>query len=196
MGKIAGIITVTVALLVIIAIICGINSCDDKSNGTNEIGDFKEILKLSVLSIDYEDAYVIERNIGTNDNPIIRKLVYTVKAHGEYKYNLEYISEIIDSVSGKRTIVLPPSSLEMSLIDAPSLEYVQKDKSFINSQNVTEDEELKYRSQLKDSIENRLNNDIYKHEAFKHAEKLLKTFFKNMGDSTIVIKESEKKQTY
>ena len=51
-------------------------------------------------------------------------------------------------------------------------------------------DEKKYRSRLRDSINSRLNNEIYKREAFKHAKHILEAFFKNLGDS-IVVKESE-----
>lgn len=188
MGKVlVGIITL---IFIIFVVIWGVNSCDGDSKGVNEIGDFKEILKLSVLSIDYKDVYVIERNIGTKDNPESRKLVYTVRAKGEYKYDLEKVYAYIDTISGKRTIVLPTCSFEISLPDPPSLEFVQKDKKFLNPKDVSHEEEVKYRSQLRDSINSRLNNKIYKREAFKHAKHILEAFFKNLGES-IVVKESE-----
>lgn len=188
-GKVA--VVIVLIILIIFFIIWVINSCEGEKHGTNEIGDFKEILKLSVLSIDYEDAYVIERNIGSNEDPVTRKVVYVVKAHGEYKYNLEDKSLIIDSITGKRTLVLPPCSLEISLNGAPKLEYVQKDKAFINPKNISQEDDNKYRAQINDSIKARLSNNIYKREAFRHAEKLLKTFFKNMGDTAIVIRNSD-----
>lgn len=188
MGKVlVGIITL---IFIVIVVIWGVNSCDGDSKGVNEIGDFKEILKLSVLSIDYEDVYVIDGYIGTDDNPESRKLVYTVRAKGEYKYDLEKVYDYIDTVSGKRTIVLPTCSFEIALPAPPSLEYVQKDKKFLNPKDVSHEDEQKYRSQLRDSINSRLNNKIYKREAFKHAKHILEAFFKNLGDS-IVVKESE-----
>ena len=85
-------------------VIWGINSCDGDSKGANEIGDFKEILKLSVLSIDYKDVYVIDGYIGTNDNPKSCKLVYTVRAKGEYKYDLEKVYDYKDTFSVKEQL--------------------------------------------------------------------------------------------
>ncbi len=166
-------------------------SCGSDSHGTNEFGDFHEILKLSVLSIDYNDVYVIERNIGSIDNPIRRKLVYTVKGRGEYKYDLEKVYCYKDSISGKNTIILPQCTFVLAATEPPSLDFVEKDGSFINPQNVTFEDEAKYRSQLKDSIKSRLDNIVYKQEAFKHTKAMLKTFFKNLGDTTIVVKESD-----
>lgn len=179
MGKVIAFI---ISIIIIISIIAwGVVSCESDSVGTTEIGDFKEILKLSVLSIDYEDAYVITRNIGTDENVAERKIVYKVCAQGEYKFNLEKDSVEIDTANKCRTIYLPPCKLEVSLKEAPQPVYVQKDGKLIGAMNINDEDEKEYRKELKDSIEARMNNEVYHQMALKHAEQLLKSFFKNVG---------------
>lgn len=162
-------------IISIIIIVWGVVGCESESVGTTEIGDFKEILKLSVLSIEYEDAYKITENIGTDENPAERYIVYKVCAQGEYKYDLEKVD------TANNTIYLPPCELKVSLKEVPKPVYVQKDGKLFGAKNINDEDEKKYLKDLKDSIYARMNNEVYHQEAFKHAEQLLKTFFKNVG---------------
>ncbi|MBQ9231923.1 MAG: DUF4230 domain-containing protein [Prevotella sp.] len=168
--------------VVIIAIVAGVYFTISNRNGyttetlSTQIGDFREILKLSVLDVDLEDAY-IEKVEGNT-------LIYKIPAHCEFKYDLEKVE--MSQTESAITITLPLCEAEVTSKGAPTL-YYEEEKllSFLLDNNVKDEQDKKVLDDLKEKIRERLTAE-YQDLAFEQAKSLLTSFYSNTGKEIII----------
>ena len=148
------------------------------STMSTSIGDYKELLKLSVLDVDLEDAY-IEKIEG-------KTLVYKIPAHCEFKYDLEKVQ--FEQMDSALTITLPTCEAVVTSHEAPIVYYEEEGRVFgIFGSNVTHEQDKKILKGLQSKICKRLKNE-YQDLAFEQAENLLTSFYTNTGKKVIVNK--------
>ena len=113
-----------------------------------EIGDFRDILKLSVLDVDIEDAYPLKV-----DN---RSVVYKIPAHCEFKYDLEKI--VVQENDSSITVQLPRCVPEITTKGkSPTILYEEEGSlsAFIEN-NISEEGDKKALIILTDRIKKRI----------------------------------------
>lgn len=145
-----------------------------------EIGDFKEVLKLSVLDVDIQDAYPVEVNGKT--------VIYKIPAHCEFKYDLEKVS--LNENDSSIIVTLPRCVPEITTEgETPTILYEEEALlSIFLDNNVSDAEDSTTLKMITDSIKERVEKD-YQDLAFDQAKVLLENFYSNIGKE-VVIKES------
>jgi len=142
-----------------------------------EIGDFRDILKLSVLDVDIEDAYPLKV-----DN---RSVVYKIPAHCEFKYDLEKI--VVQENDSSITVQLPRCVPEITTKGkSPTILYEEEGRlsAFIEN-NISEEGDKKALKILTDRIKKRVEKE-YQELAFEQARNLLENFYSNTGKKCII----------
>lgn len=145
-----------------------------------EIGDFKDILKLSVLDVDIEDAYLTKV-----EN---KEIVYKIPAHCEFKYDLEKIE--VEENDSALIIQLPQCEPEITT-GAKSVSVLYEEEGFLSTfmnNNITDEGDKKAIIELTDSIKRRVKEE-YQQLAFEQAKNLLESFYSNSGKKHIEIKK-------
>jgi len=140
-----------------------------------EIGDFKDILQLSVLDVDIEDAYPVKVNN--------RSVVYKIPAHCEFKYDLKKVS--LEETDSSIIVTLPRCVPEVTTV-AKSLTILYEEEGTF-SPNATDEGDKQAINILTDEIRKRVGKE-YQDLAFEQAKHLLESFYSNAGKKHVIIK--------
>ena len=147
---------------------------------STSISDYKELLKLSVLDVDMEDAYVEKIDDKT--------IIYKIPAHCEFKYDMEKVQ--FEQTDSALTITLPTCEAVVTSHEAPIVYYEEEGRVFGSfGSNVTHEQDKELLKSLQSKICERLKNQ-YQDLAFEQAENLLTSFYTNTGKKVIVNKKN------
>ena len=140
-----------------------------------EIGDFKDILQLSVLDVDIEDAYQVKVNN--------RLLIYKIPAHCEFKYDLKRVG--LEETDSSIIVTLPRCEPEVTTV-AKSLTILYEEEGTF-SPNATDEGDKQAINILTDEIRKRVGKE-YQDLAFEQAKHLLESFYSNAGKKHVIVK--------
>ena len=147
---------------------------------STSISDYKELLKLSVLDVDMEDAYVEKIDDKT--------IIYKIPAHCEFKYDMEKVQ--FEQTDSALTITLPTCEAVVTSHEAPIVYYEEEGSVFgLFGSNITHEQDKEILLGLQSKICKRLKNE-YQDLAFEQAKKLLTSFYTNTGKKVIVNKKN------
>ena len=144
-----------------------------------EIGDFKDILQLSVLDVDIEDAYPVKVNN--------RSVVYKIPAHCEFKYDLKRVA--LEETDSSIIVTLPRCEPEITTV-AKSLSILYEEEgtfSPVMNNNATDEGDKQAINILTDRIRKRVGKE-YQDLAFEQAKHLLECFYSNAGKKHVIVK--------
>ncbi len=147
-----------------------------------QVGDYKELFKLSVLDYDITKAFPMDVPIDPNDPSDTRKIVYKINIHGEFKYDLNKI-KCDTTQSGKRIFYLPGCEYNITSNSAPEILY--EETSVIGADAKFKDDKAALNKIFKE-VKADMKQSKYQQMAKARAVYLLKNFYKNTGDSVIV----------
>jgi len=144
-----------------------------------EIGDFKDILQLSVLDVDIEDAYQVKVNN--------RLLIYKIPAHCEFKYDLKRVG--LEETDSSIIVTLPRCEPEVTTV-AKSLTILYEEEGIFSplmNNNATDEGDKQAINILTDRIRKRVGKE-YQDLAFEQAKHLLENFYSNAGKKHVIVK--------
>jgi hypothetical protein len=161
-------------IFVLLLIALFVTNCGGEQPGETHIDKIKQLLQLSVLEVNSEDAFVDSVNLGSPDDPDYRTMVYRIEGKLEYRYDLEK-AQIDSTGENSYTVTLPPCSVSFSQKE-PNLEYAEKGGWF--DEAVGNEADLKVRKKITQQFIAKYNSPMYQQQAFDRAKTLLETFLK------------------